>query len=267
MKVILFCGGLGTRIREYSEALPKPMIPIGDRPILWHLMQSYSHYGCRDFVLCLGYKATSIKDFFLGYRPNIFNDCVVSTVGSKVEVIGDSKPDWRISLVDTGLWRNIGERLLAVREHVENEEFFFANYSDGLSDVDLTEMLTVFKKSKKVAAFMAVRPPLTFHLVDIDKESDRVLGFRSSDRADMWINAGFFIFRSQIFDYIREGEELVIEPFQRLVEANEIVAYKHAGFWRPMDTLRDRQVLEDMFEKGNTPWLPGTRKPNGVEAK
>ena len=146
---------------------------------------------------------------------------------------------------------------MAVREHVQNEEFFFANYSDGLSDVDLGKMLTAFKKSGKVAAFMAVRPPLTFHLVDIDKESDNVLAFRSSDRSDIWINAGFFIFRPQIFDYMREGEDLVIEPFQRLIEANEIVVHKHTGFWRPMDTLKDRQVLEDLLEKGNPPWQPG----------
>jgi len=266
MKVVLFCGGLGTRIREYSNAVPKPMIPIGDRPILWHLMQYYSYHGCRDFVLCLGYKAANIKDFFLGYRPHIFADCVVSSFGSKIEVLGESKPDWRISLIDTGLWRNIGGRLMAVREHVQNEEFFFANYSDGLSDVDLSKMLTAFKKSGKVAAFMAVRPPLTFHLVDIDKESDRVLAFRSSDRSDFWINAGFFIFRPQIFDYMREGEDLVIEPFQRLVEANEIVVYRHTGFWRPMDTLRDRQVLEDMLEKGAPPWLPGAGIPGKSEA-
>lgn len=257
MKVVLFCGGLGTRIREYPNAVPKPMIPIGDRPILWHLMQYYSYHGCRDFVLCLGYKAANIKDFFLNYRPHIFSDCVVSSFGAKIEVLGESKPDWRISLIDTGLWRNIGGRLMAVREHVQNEEFFFANYSDGLSDVDLGKMLTAFKKSGKVAAFMAVRPPLTFHLVDIDKESDNVLAFRSSDRSDIWINAGFFIFRPQIFDYMREGEDLVIEPFQRLIEANEIVVHKHTGFWRPMDTLKDRQVLEDLLEKGNPPWQPG----------
>ena len=253
---MLFCGGLGTRIREYSEAIPKPMIPVGDRPIVWHLMQYYSHYGCSDFILCLGYKASLIKDFFLGYRPHSFSDCMVYNFGSKVEVLGESRPDWRISLIDTGLWRNIGERLLAVREYVQKEDYFFANYSDGLSDLDLNKMLAAFKKSGKVAAFLAVRPPLTFHLVDIDEKDNRVLAFRGSDRTEIWMNGGFFIFRPEIFEFIREGEELVIEPFQRLVEANEIMAYKHTGFWRPMDTLRDRQVLEDMVEKGNTPWLP-----------
>ncbi len=253
MKVVLFCGGRGTRIREYSETIPKPMIPIGHQPVLWHVMQYYSHYGHRDFVLCLGYKANIIKDFFLNYRPQAFADCAVSNYGSKVELLGEQEEDWRVSLIDTGLWRNIGERLWAVRDQVKNEEYFLANYSDGLSDLNLDEMVDRFKKSGKIGAFLAVRPPLTYHLVDIEA-GGRVREFRSSDRADMWINGGYFILRPEIFDYMRDGEELVLEPFQRLIEADQLMAYKHEGFWRPMDTLRDRQILEDMAEQGNTPW-------------
>jgi glucose-1-phosphate cytidylyltransferase len=254
MKVVLFCGGLGTRIREYSESIPKPMIPVGHQPILWHVMQYYSQYGHRDFVLCLGYKANVVKDFFLNYRPHAFADCVVSQFGAQVEFLnGEPKEDWRVTLIDTGIWRNIGERLWAVREHVRDEEMFLANYSDGLTDVKLDDMVERFKKSGKLACFLAIRPPLTYHLADID-EHGQVREFRTSDRSDIWINGGYFLLRREIFDYMREGEELVIEPFRRLIQDNQLMAYKHEGFWRSMDTLRDRQMLEDMVEQGKTPW-------------
>jgi glucose-1-phosphate cytidylyltransferase len=253
VKVVLFCGGLGTRIREYSEAIPKPMIPIGHEPILWHIMQYYSRHGHHDFILCMGYKANVIRDFFLDYRPQAHSDCVVSNGGSRVELLGKCLDEWRVTLIDTGIWRNIGERLWAVRDHVKDDDMFLANYSDGLSDVDLQDMIERFKASGKVACFIAVRPALTFHLADID-DGGRVRGLHSSDVSDIWINGGFFIMRPQIFDYMREGEELVIEPFRRLIEADQLMAYKYTGFWRAMDTLRDRQVLEDMLERGRIPW-------------
>ena len=177
MKTVLFCGGLGTRIRDYSESVPKPMVPIGDKPILWHLMQYYSDYGHRDFVLCLGYKANVIKEFFLNYRPHIYSDCIVSGFGENIETLGDPQRDWRITMIDTGLWRNIGERLLAVREHLEGEEMFLANYSDGLTDVDLPAMIDTFRQSQKIACFLAVRPSFSLHLVDMDA-SGRVNGLR-----------------------------------------------------------------------------------------
>ncbi|MDJ1157093.1 glucose-1-phosphate cytidylyltransferase [Chelatococcus sp. SYSU_G07232] len=262
MKVVLFCGGLGTRIREYSESIPKPMIPIGHQPILWHVMQYYSQYGHRDFVLCMGYKANIIKDFFLGYRPQAFADCVVSNYGSKVELLGEPQEDWRVTLIDTGIWRNIGERLWAVRDHVRGERIFLANYSDGLTDVNLDDMVERFERSGKLACFLAIRPPLTYHLADIDRDG-RVREFRTSDRSEIWINGGYFIMRPAIFDYMNEGEELVVEPFQRLIEADQLMAYKHEGFWRSMDTLRDRQVLEDMVEHGQMPW----RLADGVAMK
>jgi glucose-1-phosphate cytidylyltransferase len=253
MKVVLFCGGLGTRIREYSESVPKPMIPIGHQPILWHVMQYYSQHGHTDFVLCLGYKANTIKEFFVNYRPHVYADCTVSGFGAKVELLNETKDDWRITMVDTGLWRNIGERLWAVREHVKGEEMFLANYSDGLTDVNLDDMVDAFKKSGKVACFLAVKPPLTFHLADIDADG-RVRDLVASDRSDMWVNGGYFLLRREIFDYMRDGEELVVEPFRRLIKENQLMAYKYDGFWRAMDTLRDRQLLEDMVEQGKTPW-------------
>jgi len=254
MKVVLFCGGLGTRIREYSESIPKPMIPVGHQPILWHVMQYYSEYGHRDFILCLGYKANAVKEFFLNHRPHAYADCTVSQFGAKVELLnGEPKEDWRVTLIDTGIWRNIGERLWAVRDQVRNEEIFLANYSDGLSDVNLDHMVECFRKSDKIACFLAIRPPLTYHLADIEP-CGRVREFRTSDRSEIWINGGYFLMRPEIFDYIREGEELVNEPFHRLISAEKLLAYKHEGFWRSMDTLRDRQVLEDMVEKGRMPW-------------
>jgi glucose-1-phosphate cytidylyltransferase len=253
MKVVLFCGGMGTRIREYSEAVPKPMIPIGAQPILWHIMDYYSRHGHNDFVLCLGYKASTIKDFFLNHKPYAFSDIVVSQMGASVETLGEARADWRVTLIDTGAWRNIGERLWSVRDMVKDEDYFLANYSDGLTDVPLDTMIEKFKASGKVACFLAVHPMLTFHLAQID-EAGRVREIVASDNADMWINGGYFIFRKDIFDYMREGEELVLEPFRRLIEADQLMAYKYEGFWRAMDTLRDRQVLEEMVEQGHMPW-------------
>jgi glucose-1-phosphate cytidylyltransferase len=256
MKTVLFCGGLGTRIRDVSEAIPKPMIAIGDKPILWHLMHYYSQYGHKDFVLCLGYRANVIKEFFLNYRPQTFSDCVVSGFGDTVEILGDPQRDWRIAMIDTGVWRNIGERLWAVREHVIGEEMFLANYSDGLADVNLTQMIEAFRRSGKIACFVAVRPSFSLHLVDMagNGKVDRI---RPSQDANLWINGGFFVFRREVFDYMRDGEELVEAPFQRLIDADQLMAFRHEGFWRPMDTLKDKQVLEDLVEQGNMPWRIG----------
>ncbi|CAD7044415.1 glucose-1-phosphate cytidylyltransferase [Pseudorhizobium endolithicum] len=253
MKVVLFCGGRGTRIREYSENIPKPLIPLGGQPIMRHVMEYYASFGHHEFVLCLGYKANAIKDFFINSRPESFSDCVVSGSGG-VEILGDIRRDWRVSLIDTGIWRNIGERLWAVRHHVQNERMFLANYSDGLTDVDLTDMVAQFEASGKLACFLAVRPPLTYHLAEIEPDG-RVSRFRSSETSDMWINGGYFLMRPAIFDYMRDGEELVLEPFSRLIAENQLLAYKYDGFWRSMDTLRDWQTLEAMVERGDMPWL------------
>jgi glucose-1-phosphate cytidylyltransferase len=253
MKTVLFCGGLGTRIRDYSESIPKPMIPIGDKPILWHLMHYYSQYGHKDFVLCLGYKANVIKEFFLNYRPHTYADCVVSGFGDNVQILGDPQQDWRVTMIDTGIWRSIGERLFAVREQVENEEMFLANYSDGLADVNLPVMIEAFRRSGKTACFLATRPSFSLHLVEMEADG-RVNYLRPTQDANLWINGGFFIFRPQIFDFLREGEELVEAPFRRLIDVDQLLAFRHEGFWRPMDSLKDKQVLEDLVEKGTMPW-------------
>lgn len=262
MKVVLFCGGLGTRIREYSEAIPKPMVPIGSQPILWHIMQYYSDYGHHDFILCLGYKAGVIKDYFLNYNQTVAADCVtISKFGSKVEILGARPPDWRVTLIDTGIWRNTGARLMAVKHLVEGEEIFLANYADGLSDAPLPDMIDRFRKSKLMGCFIAVHPPFSFHLAEID--GNEVRRFRSSQEANIWINGGFFIFRSEIFEFLREGEDLVPE-LSRLAEKGMLMAYNYEGFWRAMDTLRDRQVLDEMVERGEMPWRPSLDSPTSV---
>jgi glucose-1-phosphate cytidylyltransferase len=253
MKTVLFCGGLGTRLRDYSENIPKPMIPIGDKPILWHVMNYYSQYGHKDFILCLGYKANIIKEFFLNHRPHIYADCVVSVLSNNVQVLDDPKRDWRITMIDTGVWRNIGERLFAVRQHLKGEEMFLANYSDGLADVDLPAMIETFRQSGKIACFLAVRPSFSLHFVEMDGNG-RVNSLRPTEAVNLWVNGGFFIFRSEIFHYMHEGEELVEAPFRRLIETDQLLAFKHEGFWRPMDTLKDKQVLEDLVERGSMPW-------------
>jgi glucose-1-phosphate cytidylyltransferase len=253
MKVVLFCGGFGTRIREYSESVPKPMIPIGHYPILWHIMSYYSHYGHRDFILCLGYQANIIKRYFLELRPETYSDCVISDNGKHVEILGNQWPAWRVALIDTGLHRNIGQRMLAVKHLVQNEEIFLANYSDGLTDAPLPDILEEFEKSGKVACFVAVRPSFNFHIAEFDK-AGTVTRFGSSREIDMWVNGGYFIFRKRIFDYIHEGEELVLEPFSRLIKENQLSAYRYQGFWRAMDTLNDKRILEEMVERGEMPW-------------
>jgi glucose-1-phosphate cytidylyltransferase len=240
------------------------MVPIGHQPILWHVMQYYSQYGHRDFILCLGYKANVIKDYFLNLRPTSSMDCVVSDFGKNIEFLGERPPDWRVTLADTGTWRNIGQRLAAVRHLVGDEEIFLANYSDALTDVPLPEMIARFKQSDKIGCFITIHPPISFHLAEFDSEGS-VQRIRSSQESDIWINGGYFIFRKEIFDYIREGEELVLEPFNRLIERRQLMAYKYEGFWRAMDTLRDRQLLEEMVERGETPWhLPSKTNGNVV---
>src|SRR5262245_38856845 len=231
MKVVLFCGGLGTRIRDYSESIPKPMIPIGRQPILLHIMQYYSRFGHRDFILCLGYKADVIREHFLKLGKPTSTDCVISQFGKDIETMGESAPDWRISLVDTGVWHNIGERLVAVKQLLQAEDMFLANYSDGLTDVHLPDTIDRFKKSGKIGCFVAVHPPFNFHLVEFNQQG-AVQGLRSSQESEIWINGGYFIFRNKIFDYIRDGEDLVFEPFNRLIAAGELLAYKYKGFWR-----------------------------------
>src|SRR6266850_1844707 len=216
MKVVLFCGGMGLRLREYAENIPKPLATIGYRPILWHVMKYYAHYGHKDFILCLGHRADSIKDYFVKYDEYVSNDFVLSAGGKNIDLINRDIHDWKITFADTGIVSNIGQRLKAVEKYLEGEETFLANYSDGLTDLPLPQQIEHFQRERKLASFLCVKPNLSFHFVDLT--SDGVVeAIKDVRHSEIRINGGYFVFRKNIFDYIREGEELLYEPFQRLV--------------------------------------------------
>ena len=253
MKVVLFCGGLGLRMREASEVLPKPMVPIGNRPILWHVMKYYAHFGHTDFILCLGYRSEVIKNYFLTYNEALSNDFVLSEGGRTVELLSHDIKDWSVTFVETGLNASIGERLRAVRSHLDGEEYFLANYGDVLTDASLPTMVEDMKRRDKVASFLCVHPSSSFHMVRFDADQN-VTGIEELTKSDVWINGGFFVLRNDVFDHLLEGEDLVEEPFRRLIERGQLVAHRHEGFWAPMDTLKDKQQLESMLDRGNGPW-------------
>jgi glucose-1-phosphate cytidylyltransferase len=261
VKVVLFCGGMGTRLREYSENVPKPMVPIGYRPILWHVMKYYAHFGHTDFILCLGYMADTIKNYFLNYQESTSNDFVMSEGGRKIELINSDITDWRITFVDTGFRSNIGTRLKLVEEYLDGEEHFLANYSDGLTDMPLDKQVAAFHQSGKVACFMCSRPSQTFHVVHL-REDNSVESINHVQHTDIWMNAGYFVFRKDVFDYLKPGEDLIAEPFHRLIEANQLLAYKYERFWA-MDTFKEQQELSDLALSGNPPWQVW-RHPNGM---
>lgn len=262
MKVVLFCGGLGMRIRD-NENVPKPMITIGYRPIVWHLMKYYAHFGMKDFILCLGYRADYIKNYFLTYNECASNDFTLSDGGRKLELLKSDIGDWRITFVDTGLNSNIGQRLKAVEKHLAGEDYFLANYADGLTDLNLSDQLTHCYAKGKVASFLSVRPNLSFHVVNSD-EHGSVTAIEDIARSRLRVNGGYFLFRRDIFQYMGDGEELVEQPFQRLMASDQLVAYPHDGFWQAMDTFKDRQRLEQLYETGSAPWeIWKTATPEG----
>lgn len=254
MKVVLFCGGLGTRLREHSETIPKPLVNIGYRPILWHLMRYYAHFGHKDFILALGYRGDQIRDYFLNYEETQTNDFVLSEGGRKVELMSSDISDWRITFVETGLHSNIGQRLLRVRKYLDGESMFMANYSDGLSDLPLDQHVADFQRHDALASFMAVKTAQSFHLVESD-QSGLVKAFGPSAEAEYWINAGYFCLRPGIFDHIQDGDELVEQPFQRLIQQRKLRVRKYRGFWQQMDTLKDKIQYDRMEARGECPWM------------
>jgi glucose-1-phosphate cytidylyltransferase len=253
MKVVLFCGGMGMRLREYSETIPKPMVEIGNRPLLWHLMKYYAHFGHKDFILCLGYRGDLIKKYFLNYDECLSNDFVLSHGGKDVRLYNSDISDWTISFVDTGLHANIGERLKAVKPFLEGESVFMANYADGLTDLYLPQYLDYFAESHKIGSFLCVRSRQSFHIVQLGS-GNLVKSIEPIGNAGFWINGGFFVFTPDIFKYIEAGEELVCEPFQRLIADGELIGYQHQGFWACMDTFKEKQMFDEMYNKGDLPW-------------
>ncbi|QOJ31284.1 MAG: glucose-1-phosphate cytidylyltransferase [Gammaproteobacteria bacterium] len=253
MKVVIFCGGLGTRLREHSDTIPKPLVGIGYRPILWHLMKFYAHHGHKDFILCLGYRGDLIKDFFRNYDPYQSADFVMRKGGRQMEPAASDIDDWSITFAETGLHSNIGQRLAAVRHYLGDDEMFLANYGDQLSDLPLPEYLSRFQASGAVAGFVAVRPSQSFHTARFGADG-MVTAMGTVEGSDVWINGGYLALRRSIFDYMREREELVEAPFQRLIAEQRLFAYRYEGFWKSMDTFKDKITYDRMHGQGNTPW-------------
>ena len=266
MKVVLFCGGLGMRMRDGVSTAPKPMAMVGERPLLWHVMRYYAHYGHTDFVLCLGYGAAAVKDFFLNYDETRSNDFVIENGARDVKLFSTDISDWRITLVDTGLNSAIGERLRRVRRFVDGEEMFMANYADVLTTAPLPDMIERFEASNAVASLLAVPPQSSHHVVDIG-EDGLITQVTPMQDLRQWENGGYFVLRPQIFDHLNEGEDLVEDAImRRLVPQRRVLAYPYKGYWSPADTVKERARLEEMYQQGNCPWMIWDPERSGITA-
>lgn len=269
MKVVLFCGGLGMRLRDYDASVPKPMVLIGYRPILWHVMKYYAHFGYKDFILCLGYRADAIKNYFRTYDECVSNDFVLSDGGRRLELLQSDIGDWRITFVDTGVNASIGQRLKLAEPHLAGEHEFFANYSDGLTDLPLPAELEHFQRHGRIASFLCVKPHLNYHFVR-SHAGGEVTSIQDSAQTGLRINGGYFVFKTEIFDYLGRGEELVPDAFQRLLAENQLLAHRYDGFWESLDTFKDKQRLDEMYARGDAPWevwkrsVPAASAPGGV---
>lgn len=253
MKVVLFCGGLGTRLREHSDTIPKPLVDIGNRPIMWHLMKYYAHFGHKEFIICLGYKGEMIKEFFLNYDSYRYRDFVMRDGGKTLDPPESDIADWTIQFVDTGLHANIGERLVAVREHLAGEETFLANYSDQLTSFPLPDLIKFHRENQMTASILGARSTLSFHQIKAD-DSGTVQYIGPVADAGFLINGGYMVLQQEIFDYIRPGEELVEAPFQRLIEQEKLGSLPWTGFYAPMDTIKDKIMFDRMHGRGERPW-------------
>ena len=254
------------RLRGYIDDVPKPMVQIGSRPILWHLMKYYAHFGHKEFILCLGYKGSVIKDYFLHYDEAVSNDFVWSEGGKKIHFLNRDIDDWTITFVETGVDATIGERLKSVEPYLRNDEMFLANYGDGLSDLNLPVMVDAFRRSTAIASLLLVRPTASFDIVETSATGD-ITAVSPLGQSNIWINGGFFVFRKELFDFIYPGEELVQEPFRRLIDQRAILAHKCEGFWQCMDTFKDKQRLEELNQT-SAPWKVwrGTASRSSVSA-
>ena len=254
MKVLILAGGLGTRLSEETSIKPKPMVEIGGKPILWHIMKIYSRYGFNDFVVLLGYKGYCIKEYFANYFLHQ-SDVTIDIQNNKVKVLNNSSEPWSITLIDTGFDTMTGGRIKRVQDFIGSERFMLT-YGDGVSNISLDELVEFHESHGKLLTMTSAQPDGRFGALDISSDS-RVNNFQEKPKGDgSWINAGFFVCEPGVFDYITQGDSTVFEqdPLQNLAEDGEIYTYKHHGFWMPMDTLRDKNVLSDMWDKGVSPW-------------
>ena len=254
MKVVLLAGGLGTRLSEETDSKPKPMIEIGGKPILWHIMKQYSHFGFNEFVICAGYKSYYIKDFFYHYFMHS-SDMTVDMQSNKVTFHQSHAEPWHVTVVDTGLNTMTGGRIKRIQKYI-GDEAFMLTYGDGVSNIDIPALIEHHKKAKKLATLTAVFPSGKFGALDIT-DNNMISSFQEKPQGDgSWINGGFFVLEPQVFDYIKEGDATIWEraPLESLAKANQLQSYKHEGFWKPMDTLRDKYDLEQMWSGGKAPW-------------
>ena len=255
MKVVIFAGGLGTRLMEETEARPKPMVEVVGKPILWHIMKIYSHYGYNDFIICLGYKATFVKDYFLNYFARN-SDITINLENNQVEIHKANSEIFKVTLVDTGLMTNTAGRIKRIKDYLNNETFMLT-YGDGLSNINLTELVSFHKKHGKIATLTSIQTPGRFGNLDIS-DLGSVGNFIEKPEGDgMWINGGFFILEPKIFDYLDyDVENIQWEkgPLGQLAIDDQLMAFKHFGFWKCMDALRDRLELEDLWNSGKSPW-------------
>lgn len=253
MKVVILAGGFGTRISEESHLKPKPMIEIGDKPILWHIMKEYSHYGFNEFVICLGYKAHSIKEFFADYFLHT-SDVTFDLAKNEMTVHDNFAEPWKVTLVDTGLNTMTGGRVKRIQKYIGNETFMLT-YGDGVSDVNIKELVEFHKKNNKIATLTAINVGQKFGVLDVN-ENNEIQAFREkNDKDGALINGGYMVLEPQIFDYI-EGDSTVFEkePLETVAKEGQLIAYKHDGFWKCMDTLRDKNELEKMWNTNNALW-------------
>jgi len=257
MKAVIFAGGLGTRISEETSSRPKPMVEIGGKPILWHIMKIYSAHGINDFVICCGYKGYVIKEFFANYFLHT-SDVTFNMQLNTMEVHSRHAEPWKVTLVDTGEETMTGGRLKRVRKFVENEEAFCLTYGDGVSDIDVTSSITFHKKHGKLATMTAVQPPSRFGIIDMTGQC--ITSFKEKPQGDgSWINGGFFVLSPKVIDYIADDSTpWEKEPMEKLARDNQLDAFMHRGFWQPMDTLRDRMYLEELYATGKAPWKSWT---------
>ena len=254
MKVVLFCGGLGMRMRDGVTSGPKPMAMIGDRPLMWHVMRYYAHFGHTDFVLCLGYGASYVKDFFLNYDETRSNDFVLEGGARQVKLFKTDISDWRITFVDTGLNSAIGERLRRVRRFVDGEDMFLANYADVFTDAPLPDMIERFEASSAVVSLLAVAPQSSHHVVDVGDDG-LITQVTAVKDLRQWENGGYFVLRPEIFDHLHEGEDLVQDALGRLIPQRRVLAYPYKGYWSPADTVKERAQMEEMYFRGQCPWM------------
>ena len=254
MKVLLLAGGLGTRLSEETDIKPKPMVEIGGKPILWHIMKIYSQYGFNEFVVLLGYKGYYIKEYFANYFLHQ-SDVTIDLKENKMEILNNSSEPWKVTLLDTGINSLTGGRIKRAENFVGNEPFMLT-YGDGVADIDIAELVKFHKAHGKAMTMTSAQPDGRFGALEIG-QNDQIMEFKEKPKGDgSWINAGFFVCEPKVFDYICNGDETVFEqePLQNLAKDGEIFTYKHDGFWMPMDTLRDKHTLSKMWDSGNAPW-------------